>query len=153
MSLLRKDEVRSDGAAALSVQGCALACVRGARAARTAPNPTHERTRCRAADGAVNAIIHTRLPGESGKSVVALLQRLLESAKFQSDIAERNRLTVDAEGLSIHCMTDPQQGMFILACTSQDYPQRLVFPPAFDQEGPVGLLASIGESCCVMTQL
>ena len=95
-------------------------------------------------DGAVSAAIHSRLPGAAGKQVAAVLERLLASPKFQADIAERTRLTIDDGGLSIHCMADRKQGVVLLACTTPEYPQRLVFPPATDRAGAVGLLAHIG---------
>lgn len=47
-------------------------------------------------------------------------------------------------------MTDPKRGIVLLACTSQDYPQRLVFPPTADPSGSTGLLASIGIAACML---
>jgi len=124
MSLLGRGAVRSDAPESLTVPGCAVACVN---------------------DGAVNAIIHARLPAASGKRVAAIMQRLLDSSKFHADISHRGRMTVDDEGLSLHCMATAD-GVLLLACTAQDYPQRLVFPPAVEHSGSVGLLASIGAT-------
>ena len=93
--------------------------------------------------GAVCAGFHIRLPGNSGKQTLSMLQRLLASSKFQADMRERERLTVDDGGLSIHCMM--QRGLVLLACTTPEYPQRLVFPPSTDGAVAVGLLAHIGD--------
>ena len=79
----------------------------------------------------------------SGKQTLAILQRLLVSTKFQTDIREHVRLTVDDSGLSIHCMC--YRGLVLLVCTAPEYPQRLVFPPTSDGAIAVGLLAHIGD--------
>jgi len=122
MSLLGGTD-RSDSAGSLTVQGCAIARVSG---------------------GSVSAGFHVRPAGEEGKQIAAVLQRLLSSAKFQSDITVRERLTVDDGGVSVHCMLAGGD-LVLLACTKPDYPQRLVFPPNVDGALAVGLLAHVGD--------
>jgi len=110
MSLLPKGGARSESS--LAVQGCAIVHVMQ--------------------EGAVAAAFHVRLPGGAGGArLLVMLQQLVASPKFQSDVFAKTRMTVDDAStgveISVHCMVSAG-GLVLLACTQQDYPSRIVFP-------------------------
>lgn len=81
-------------------------------------------------DGAAAAAWHVRFPTGRGAKLQVMLQQLVASARFQSDVLAKKRLTVDDSStgiaLAIHCMVS-DAGLIVLACTEADYPTRIVF--------------------------
>lgn len=123
MSLLGSG-ARSD--TALNVHGCAVA--------HCSP------------DGAATAIFHVRLPGAPGAALGVFLQRLVASPKWQHDVREKGRLTVDdtsaGVAVSAHGLLS-SDGLLLIACTRQDYPTRVVFPSS--SMSRVGMLSQLSD--------
>jgi len=111
----------------LNVVGCAIAhCTQGSSA----------------------AAYHVRLPGASGSSLTVLLEKLLQSNKFQSDVFTKRRMTVDdmSKGLAVavHCMVS-SQGLVLMACTRPEYPTRVVFPTSGAETRSATLLTKLAD--------
>ena len=108
----------------LNVVGCAIAyCTQGSSA----------------------AAYHVRLPGASGNKLTELLQKLLQSDKFQSDVFTKGRMTVDdTSRVAVHCMVS-RQGLILMACTRPEYPTRFTFPASGAQTQSANLLTKLAE--------
>ena len=91
-------------------------------------------------DGAACIGAHVRLPGAPGNALVRLMAKLVASEKFRAEINNKKQVTVDdsatvpGTSISLHC-TVLNDGVFLLVCTMQEYPRRLIFPPVDALEG------------------